>query len=666
MPTGLDVLMAGDQTSSGGNGLDVLMQGGTPPTLPTINKDYAAGRAKPGYLQGLASVANGPLMGFADEIGGAIGGAIDSLKPSNTKSLTDNYRANRDTLRGMQDQQREENPITTGITQTMASAPLALIGGAAAAAPKVTGLLANTGRAMLTGLGYGALGGAGNSTADTAGGVAADTAKGAVAGAATGGALTMVPGAMGAVARNVGQRWSDSQAADYARQKVAEALSRDARGNVFTSGASNPLGQVAARFNTLPDEARLVDAGGSNTRQLLDTLSTLPGRTKETVFNAQRERQAGVGDRLRSSAEDALGTQGQRLNTTVDSLIQQRQQAAAPLYSQLRQVNVNPTQDLTAIVSAADDLGAVSVGRDIARARLQPFSIDAKAPAQWNMGQLDHVKQGLDQLLTSRKAVNPDGAYTPFGNALLELKGKLVNELDMLTTNPRTGQSLYGQAREAFAGPSALIDAANRGRSALTRDDSAIQAMTQGMGPNEMQAFRIGAFEALRNKLGTQGGQTEIMNMWKNPSTQEKLQSIFGSERAYRQFAADVAKEGVLKRMQGVGVGSQTAARAAGMGDLDMSALSDVGHAAAAAKTGNVLGALGAVQSAWGRVSTPQPVRDQMGGLLMSRGPQAAQNLNGMDQLIQQINQRNATQAGTMGLLGSQIGSRLASPLLGY
>ena len=36
------------------------------------NPDYQAGRQAPGALRGLASVANGPLMGFADEIGGAL------------------------------------------------------------------------------------------------------------------------------------------------------------------------------------------------------------------------------------------------------------------------------------------------------------------------------------------------------------------------------------------------------------------------------------------------------------------------------------------------------------------------------------------------------------------------------------------------------------------
>lgn len=625
-------------------------------------KNFQAGQAAPGAMQGLASAINGPLFGFGDEVLGGIGGAIDTIK--NGGSFGENYIANRERVRGMQARQREENPFVTGLTQAMASAPTMLIplGGAASAA-KVTGMTGNALNAAKTGAIYGAISGAGNSTADGIGGTAMGALEGAGTGAALGGVLSPATAVLGAGARNVGQRFSQSQAAEYARQKVAEALSRDARGAAFTTGQVNPLGQAVSRFDKMGPEAMIVDAGGRNTNQLLDTLATLPGRTKDAVFNAQRVRQAGVGDRMRTSAETALGTQGQRLSTTVDSLIEQRATAAAPLYNQLRQVNITPSQELTSIIQAADELGATAVGRQIATANRQPFTIDAAAPSQWNMGQLDYVKQGIDQLMKSSKAMDRDGKLTPLGYAYQNLSTSLKAALDAATTNPQTGQSLYRNARDAFAGPSALIDAANRGRSALTRDEATISNMVTGLEGSELQAFRIGAFEALRNKLGMQGGQTEIMNMWKNPSTREKLKALFGDERAYRSFAADVAREASLKRLQGVGAGSQTATRQAGMGDLDVSALADAGAALGAAKTGNLMGVLGSASNAWNRISTPQTVRDQMGGLLLSQGPQARTDLLGLGSLIEQINRRNAMTSTGAGLLGSQIGTRLMPPI---
>ncbi|MEY4345869.1 MAG: hypothetical protein RL032_1701, partial [Pseudomonadota bacterium] len=143
------------------------------------NPDYQAGRRAEGWQRGLASVANGPLLGFADEIGGAIGGAYDTLmQPDQTlsglvtgrqpKTFAENYQANRDALRGMQDLERERNPWTTGLTQTAASLPLVLLkfggGGANAvrqAATPIMGTMEKLLRTAGIGGGYGAAGGLG-------------------------------------------------------------------------------------------------------------------------------------------------------------------------------------------------------------------------------------------------------------------------------------------------------------------------------------------------------------------------------------------------------------------------------------------------------------------------------------------------------------------------
>jgi hypothetical protein len=490
----------------------------------------------------------------------------------------------------------------------------------------------------------------------------ADGARSAGAGAVFGGVSTPAAAVVGAVGSNVAQRLSKTSAAEYAKQKVAEALARDARGTLATGGYTNPLAQAASRLSKLGDEAVLADAGGRNTNQLLDTLAILPGRTKEAVYNLQRQRTAGVGARMRTAAEEALDTQGQRLPSTVESLITRRKQDSGPLYNQLRKTDIVPSQELVDIVKHAEELGVTKLGREIATARQMPFTLDAAAPARWNMGDLDHVKQGVDQVLSSRKAMNPDGTLTPLGNAYQDLKTKLVTALDAATTNGQTGQSLYRNAREAFAAPSQLIDAANAGKLAINRDEASIVSTIKGMSDNELQAFRIGAFEGLRAKLGTQGGQTSIMNMWKEPATQEKLKAVFGDQRAYREFAASVAKEAQLRRLQSVGVGSQTAARQAGMGDLDLSAMTEAGGAVGALKSGNLLSALGSAKNVWNRVATPQSVRDQMGSMLLAKGAAGGQNLNSLEALVQSINNRNMLLSNGVGVLGGQIGSKLAAP----
>jgi hypothetical protein len=567
-------------------------------------------------------------------------------------------------------QYKDRSPIANGVGGVGGSIVATLpVGGllpaalrTAAGAKGVVGVLPRAAQAAGIGAAYGALTGTASSNADTLGGMLTDGASGAGSGAIFGGVSSPVAAGIAAVARNGAQRLSSSSAAAFAKQKVAEALARDARGKLATGGYINPLGQVAARFNKLGDEAVLADAGGRNTNQLLDTLAILPGRTKEAAYNMLRQRTAGVGDRMRQSADDALGTQGQRLDETVENLFKRRQQDSAPLYAQLRQIDIAPSQNLEEIVQAADKLGVTKLGREIATARQMPFTLDAAKPAQWNMGDLDHVKQGLDQVLSSRKALNADGKLTPLGESYQALKNALVGELDQVTMNPQTGASLYREARQAFATPSGLIDAARAGRMAIDRDESSILSAMRGMSGVEQEAFRIGAFEGLRGKLGTQGGQTNIMNMWKEPATQEKLKAVFGNERSYREFAADVAREATLKRLQSVGAGSQTAARQAGMGDLDLAALSDAGAALGAAKTGNLLSAVGSAKNAWNRVAVPQTVRDQMGSMLLSRGAAGQQNLQSLDALIQQINMRNLLLSNSVGVLGAGAGTSLARP----
>ncbi|KFC61961.1 hypothetical protein [Massilia sp. LC238] len=534
----------------------------------------------------------------------------------------------------------------------------------ATAAKGVAGILPRAGLAAGAGAAYGGVSGATGSNADTFGGMLADGAVAAGTGALTGGLSTPAIATAGAVSGNIAQRFSKTRAADFAKQKIAEAFSRDARGTLATGGHINPLSQMAARFSKLGDEAVLADAGGRNTNQLLDTLATLPGRTKEQAYNMLHRRTAGVGYRMRAAAEEALDTQGQRLPSTVDSLIARRQRDSTPLYNQLRQTDITPSPDLADIVKAADDLGATKIGREIATARQMPFTLDSSAPSRWNMGDLDHVKQGIDQVLASRKALNQDGTLTPVGLAYQALKTRLIGALDDATTNRQTGESLYRKAREAFAEPSRLIDAGKAGQMAINRDEGSILSMMRGMSDNELQAFRIGAFEGLRAKLGTQGGQTNIMNMWKEPATKEKLQAIFGSERAYRQFASSVAKEAQLKRLQSVGAGSQTAARQAGMGDLDMAALTEAGAAVGAAKTGNLLTALGSAKNVWNRVALPQAVRDQMGNMLLSRGGEGAHTLNSLAPLIQSINSRNMLLSNRVGVLGGNVSSTLMTPAL--
>lgn len=648
----------------------------TPQAAPAPAAPPAGGSMLADGVKGFAAGAGtglGKLVLGAQRFAGKGLAALDddpkSMVGRAGKWLVDDADAGKARLDAENAPYKAASPIANGAGEIGGSIVATLpVGGllpnalrAAAGARGVVGIMPRTAQAAGIGAVYGGVTGTAGSSADTVGGMLTDGARGAGAGAVFGIAATPTAAVLGAVGSNVAQRFNKSRAAGHAKLKVAEAIARDAEGEFFTSGAGNPLIQAAKRFSNLGDEAVLADAGGKSTRELLDTLAILPGRTKNAVEKLLHKRTAGVSHRLRAAAEDAFDTQGQRLPTTIDSLIARRERDSAPLYAQLRTIDVVPSPELAKTIASAEALGATKLARDIATARQMPFTLDAAAPNKWNMGDLDHVKQAVDDLLMKPSATS-EGKLTSLGASLEVLRKTLVKQLDQATTNTQTGQSLYRKARAAFEAPSALVDAGNAGRAAINHNETKILAKLKGMSQNEQQAFRIGAFEGLREKLGNQGGATEVMNMWKNPSMQEKLRAIFGTDRAYRKFAANVYKEIELKELQSVGRGSQTAARHAGMGDLDMTVANDVGQAAAALKTGNVLSGIGSLRSAWSRVATPQSVRDEMGNMLLARGGAGARNLNSIEALVESINRRNMLLSNNIGVLGGQVGGRVAVP----
>lgn len=612
------------------------------------------GRDAPGAVRGFASVMQGPTLGFADEIAGGVGGLVSAARGDGFAS---GYRNVRDFARGAAKQEQEDNPIFTTITRGAASLPLMLKGFAA----KGTGALAQTAAAMKTGAAYSGAAALGGSEADTAGGMALDTAMGAGTGAATSGILTPVMRAAGGAATILGSKVSKNAAARAANAKLAEQLLRDTRGRVPGTDGLTALRQAQRQLERLGPEGRVIDAGGANTRQLLDTLAVLPGQTKQATEAAIRSRQATAGPRLVEAAERALKTSGMRLAPSMEKWVKERASAAQPLYSQLYKTDLVPDQELVNIVSRADDLGATALAQRIAKGRDLPYTLDKTTPQSWSMRDLDSIKQALDSQIA--KKVNPQtGDLTPEGSSLVFLRDQLIRKLDDMTMQP-TGDSLYRTARDAFSGPSQIMDAARKGQLALTRDDTAIRQSLAGLSQSEQEAFRIGAFEALRTKLGMRGGRTEIINMWQNPATADKLRAIFGDERSFRKFAAAAAAEGKMRGLETVGRGSQTAARQFGAGDLDVPAISDASRLVTG--QGGLMGMLDAGAKTWNRVAMPEAMRDQMGRGLLAQGPAGQAQLSAMEQIMRDIARQRQQQANALGLL-STAAPPLQPSLLGF
>lgn len=607
---------------------------------PQKSESYVQGTQVHPKLREFATLAQGPTFGFSDEIMGALAGGAKTL--FNGKPLSQNYQEVRDFMRGQQDQNNKDHPILAPVAE--AGASMATLGGLPTVF-KGAGWIPRLGNASIVGGISGGISGAGNSTEGEAGKIGSDSLKAAMIGAALPLVILPIAKGAGAVVSNISERVSDTAAMRAAKAKIAEAFLRDST----APGVSSPIGVAAQRMNKLGEEARIVDSGGASVRSLLDTLATLPGQTKQATEAAIRLRQSTRGDRLIGAADEALGASGQRMSSTVEKLIADRSKAAAPIYNKVYSKGVFIDDELKDIIDAAHKLGAGSEAKKVATAKMRAYGL--QPDTKWaGIRELDYLKQGLDDVILAN--TKDDGRLTKVGAAVAGLKTSLVSRLDSET------KGLYKEARDAFAGPSAVIDAVTAGRRALTQDDMAIKTATGSMSASELEGFRIGAFEALRAKLGTRGGQTNLGEMWREPAVQEKLKAIFGNERAYREFASSVAAEGRLKGLEQVGRGSQTAARQYAAGDLDSEALKAGASALASVKTGSPMSAIASARQAWNSVALPEPTRDAMGRLLLQQGKTGRAGLLDLQTISDEVakqRQINTNRAGLLSVISPDI-----------
>ena len=471
----------------------------------------------------------------------------------------------------------------------------------------------------------------------------------AMFGAILGPAGTIIGKGLGAGASNIAQRFSESSAADAAKLKLAELLSKSGVGNIFQTGGANPLAQVEAKLASTGPEGTIAVAGRGRTLSALDTLATLPGQAKDLVEQFIHNQQARRASRLVTAADEALGTGGKSFTGAIGDLIEQKKTAAGPLYDQLKGVSFKVDDELASIIQASKSAhGSAELLAELKRAT--PIDISKiKAGDDVPLDALDKVKQALYTLEINSKG--DFGKSTPISSAYSDLRNALTKKLDDLSPKDKNG-SIYKQARDAFAGPSQLEDAIRVGRDAMKKDAIAVADATKGMTQSELDAYRIGVLQALKDKVGTEGGQTSLLKFWKEPKTSGVLKETFGND--YKQFAADVLRESRLKTIESVGRGSQTASRLAAMEEDKLSNAVQVGQAGAAAAGGNPFPALGTLSKMITKASTPEATRNELAKLLLQQGPMATRTIQQLPAQVRAYNEKLANQAALANALAQQ------------
>jgi len=668
-PVNFPVSMSDDQVNAA-----IVKITQAPPTLDIFGTDSQPAVDKtvesPAMMQGRQAdlsmpskmglaAAQGLTFNFAPKIAGVGAAGLDILQRGTESNPTEAYANTRDYVKGVNEQFRETNPKTAFASELVGGLPLLMtpMGMTSKAAQTAEALSAAQKMAMAAKMAgtqgtISAVGASDINPVTNPTEYAQDIAKKGAIAAASGGIFSGAGQGVYNVGSNVAQRYIPESAMDAARIKLAQALQRGSS----SDGSNSVLLRVQREMGLNPN-ASIAQAGGPSALGQLDVLASMPGQAKTLVERRIREQQMFRPERLVNAADEALGTQGKGFTATLEALDAVKKSTSAPLYKQLENVSVKIDPDLQSLIQASTSAhGKAELLTQLNRQL--PIDISKlKAGDDVPLKVLDVVKQSLYDM--GESARGEFGKATNTSRAYDDLRVALTKKLEALSPADKNG-SIYRQALDAYAGPSQLSNAVVKGRTAMKQDDIALSDLMGNMSPSEIEAFRIGALQSLKDKVGTEAGQTSLLKMWKEPSTSNRLKEIFGDN--YQRFAQDVAKEARLKPLEQVGRGSGTFSRMAGAEDLGvMPTTITAGKAVANAATGNPLAAVGEATNVKNRIGQvinqmPEATRNELAKMLLMRGPTGQLEVENTAALIRALNQRS-TQMQTGG--GSIIGQNI-------
>jgi hypothetical protein len=660
-PVNFPVTMSDDQVNAA-----IFKITQTPASQPAVDRTVESPSMVQGRQADLSmpskmglAAAQGLTFNFAPKIAGAGAAGLDILQRGTEATPTETYANTRDYIKGVNEQFRETNPKTAFASEVVGGLPLLLTplgmtskakqtADALSAAQKMSmaAKMAGT-QGTISAVGASDINPVTNPTE-----YAQDIAKKGAIAAASGGVLSGAGQGVYNVGSNVAQRYIPESAKDAARIKLAQALQRGSS----SDGSNTVLNRVQREMGLNPN-ASIAQAGGPSALSQLDVLASMPGQAKSLVERRIREQQTFRPERLANAADEALGTQGKGFTATLEALDAVKKATSAPLYKQLENVSVKIDDDLQKLIQASTS--AHNKAELLTQLKQQlPLDISKlKAGDDVPLNVLDIVKQSLYDL--GESARGEFGKATNTSRAYDDLRVSLTKKLEALSPTDKNG-SIYRQALDAYAGPSQLGNAVVKGRTAMKQDDIALSDLMGNMSPSELEAFRIGALQSLKDKVGTEAGQTSLLKMWKEPATSNRLKEIFGDN--YQKFAQEVAKEARLKPLEQVGRGSGTFSRMAGAEDLGvMPTTMAAGKAVASAATGSPMAAAGEAVNVKNRIGQvinqmPETTRNELAKMLLLRGPTGQLEVENTAALIRALNQRS-TQLQTGG--GSIIGQNI-------
>jgi len=666
-----------------------------PIQAPKFNKDEARGRALPSPAQGFINAVSQAPLGFGDEIYGALGGLGALVTGNNVK---DAYLENRDLIRGAQKQYSEDYPKTAMVTGMMAGAPLMAVNPLKfSALPQATTKVQAAfnaaklaGQAGATGAVFGGAYGAGTSEGEDASSVAGDTLKGGAVGGALGAVAQPVLSGVAGLGKNAAIRmfgnvrntgginqggqvgavdpvgYMVDKSQEWVKRqgdaKIAEALAQTGRAN--NNVKMLPSGEPVTPYSTIlskkvdkmPVGTPLAALSGDKSNELrsLDAVSLLSGRTAPAVAKVQNRLIETASKRFLNGVNKVMGNGSPDFNKSIVALEQKATTESKPFYDVLETVKVPIDNEVRRLVSRANSF--IGEANAISRIKGDDFA-DIRKMVDINSGATEIPLMRLE--LLKRAMSDAEGELIRAGKGykpkvIGDLRRDLMAKLEQSSPTTPQGESIYRLANQKFAEPTRLIKQVEEGANIFKKNSMDIRDERALLNAPELEAYNIGVFRALEEKLGSPSGRNFLTDITKNRNTAKQLYETLGHEK-YRQLVKILKGEKSLKSIYTVNTGSQTAGREAALSELGLDPLKDAGEGAALLMSGSPVVAVGKAAQAWNKISTPEQVRDYMGARYLSSGKEAQDYLKTLGDLIKQIEtskSQSAVRKGTLGGLG--------------
>ncbi len=660
-----------------------------------VNKDEQRGRELSSPLQGFINAVSQAPLGFGDEIYGALGGLGAAVTGNNIK---DAYLENRDFIRGAQKQYSEDYPTTSLVTGMMAGAPLMAVNPLKfSALPQATTKVQAAfnaaklaGQAGATGAVFGGAYGAGTSEGEDASSVAGDTLKGGAVGGALGAVAQPVLSGVAGLGKNAAIRmfgnvrntgginqggqvgavdpvgYMVDKSQEWVKRqgdvKIAEALAQTGRAN--NNVKMLPSGEPVTPYSTIlskkvdkmPVGTPLAALSGDKSNELrsLDAVSLLSGRTAPAVAKVQNRLIETASKRFLNGVNKVMGNGSPDFNKSIVALEQKATTESKPFYDVLETVKVPIDNEVRRLVSRANSF--IGEANAISRIKGDDFA-DIRKMVDINSGATEIPLMRLE--LLKRAMSDAEGELIRAGKGFKpkvigDLRRDLMAKLESASPTTPQGESIYRLANQKFAEPTRLIKQVEEGANIFKKNSMDIRDERALLNAPELEAYNIGVFRALEEKLGSPSGRNFLTDITKNRNTAKQLYETLGHEK-YRQLVKILKGEKSLKSIYTVNTGSQTAGREAALSELGLDPLKDAGEGAALLMSGSPVGAMGKAAQAWNKISTPEQVRDYMGARYLSSGKEAQDYLKTLGDLIKKIEtskSQAAVRKGTLGGLG--------------